>query len=473
MKFNALKRLALATAIAAGTCLAAPAWSAETTGFTGGATEALGQQFDTQSQFLANPAPVSVQTRIVASTPATYLKNWNRVAIDATGLDHTPVAPGETRVFGEQLGPTRASRAMGIIHVAMFDALNAIDNKFESYTGLPKVTQPTSRRAAIAQSAHDTLVSLYPSQKATFDTQLALDLNQLPNSRQKTRGIELGKKAAAAILALRANDGSAVAEERLSTEGGTFVTNPNPGFWRQDPISRVPIALGVHWPEVRPFVINSASQFRLPPPPALNSPEYTTAFNEVKEKGGDGEYTPTTRTADQTIAGTYWAYDGVPSLCAPPRLYNQVAIKIAATKRTNNALKLARLLALVNLSMADAGIASWDSKWFYQYWRPVGGIRGADTDNNPNTQLDADFHPLGGPATNLTGPNFTPPFPAYPSGHATFGGALFQTLRNFYGTDNIKFTFVSDEFNGLNKDNQGNVRPLIPRTFANLSQAEE
>jgi len=355
----------------------------------------------------------------------------------------------------------------------MFDALNAIDNKYESYTGLEPVKKATNRRAAIAQAAHDTLVALYPSQKATFDKQLWMDLDQLPNNKQKARGIELGKQAAAAILALRTNDGSQVPEQRLITAGGTFVPNPNPGYWRQDPISKVPVALGTRWGEVKPFVMTSGSQFRLPPPPALNSPEYTEAYNEVKALGGDGTNTPTIRNQDQTEAGIFWAYDGVPSLCAPPRLYNQITIKIATDKHTNNALKLARLLALVNLSLADAGISSWDSKWFYQYWRPVGGIREGDTDNNPNTAPDAAFSPLGGQATNLTGPDFTPPFPAYPSGHATFGGALFQTLRNFYGTDRIPFTFVSDEFNGVNKDNQGNVRPLKPRSFTNLSQAEE
>ena len=138
------------------------------------------------------------------------------------------------------------------------------------------------------------------------------------------------------------------------------------------------------------------------------------------------------------------------------------------------------MLALVNVAMAEAGIAAWDSKYFYNYWRPVTGIREADAgtgpsglgDNNPATAGDATYSPLGAPASNLTGPNFTPPFPAYPSGHATFGGALFQTLRNIYGTDNIAFTFMSDEFNGETLDNEGNPRPLLPRSFTTLSQAE-
>jgi hypothetical protein len=207
---------------------------------------------------------------------------------------------------------------------------------------------------------------------------------------------------------------------------------------------------------------------------------YAAAFNEVKRLGGDGTTTRTQRTADQTVAGIYWAYDGTPSLCAPPRLYNQIAVAIADARGTDT-VDLARLLALINVGMNDAGIASWESKYYYKVWRPVAGIREADRgmgptgrgDGNPLTLADRTFSPLGAPASNLQGPNFTPPFPAYPSGHAVFGGTLFQMLRNFYGTDRISFTFVSDELNGETIDNQGVVRPLVPRTFQSLSQAEE
>lgn len=145
-----------------------------------------------------------------------------------------------------------------------------------------------------------------------------------------------------------------------------------------------------------------------------------------------------------------------------------------------NAYQLARLLALVNVAMADEGMAAWESKYHWDFWRPITGIREADPgtgptgrgDGNAATIGDRTFTPLGAPASNLTGPNFTPPFPAYPSGHAGFGGAVFQTLRRFFGTDQIPFTFVSDEFNGETLDNQGNVRPYTPRSFATLSQAE-
>jgi membrane-associated phospholipid phosphatase len=210
----------------------------------------------------------------------------------------------------------------------------------------------------------------------------------------------------------------------------------------------------------------------------LNTAEYAAAFNEVKRLGGDGVVTPTSRTADQTVAGIYWSYDGSP-LGPPPRLYNQIAVQIA-TQRRSNIDDMARLLALVNVAMADAAIAAWHVKYLYQYWRPVTAIREADPgtgptgagDGNTATLGDAQFTPLGAQATNLRGPNFTPPFPSYVSGHATFGGALFQVLRKFFGTDRIPFTFTSDEFNGISQDNNGNTRPLSPRSFTTLSQAE-
>jgi hypothetical protein len=200
----------------------------------------------------------------------------------------------------------------------------------------------------------------------------------------------------------------------------------------------------------------------------------------VKSIGGNGLVTPSSRTPEQSFIGTFWAYDGTPSLCAPPRLYNQITVQIADQMKLST-VDLARLLALVNTAMADAAISVWDSKYYYDFWRPITGIRESDPgtgptalgDGNPSTIGDPVYTPLGAPASNLNGPNFTPPFPSYPSGHAGFGGALFQTLRRFYGTDRLPFMFVSDEFNGVTKDSSGNVRPYMPRYFSSLSQAEE
>jgi hypothetical protein len=432
-----------------------------------------GERYSAQAE-----APVQLrELSLVNDSSKTGILRWNEIAINASGLDHTPVAPGENRVFGEQVGPCRAARAEAIVHIAMFDSLNAIVGGYQSFTGIPNAKPNTSRNAAIAQAAHDTLAALFPSQKPTFDQLLAQDLGLIANGLPKTDGINLGRKVAKTILALKAGDGSLHPEPRY---GINYIAGPEAGIWRQDPISLHPLALGADWGHCVPFVLQSPSQFRLPPPPALNSPEYAAAYNEVKNLGGDGTTTPTQRTPEQTEIGIFWAYDGVPSLCAPPRLYNQIATQIAFQMGSTE-IETARLLALINTAMADAGITAWDSKYAYKYWRPVGGIREADPgtgpsgtgDGNPATAGDATYSPLGAPASNLTGPNFTPPFPAYPSGHATFGGAIFEILRRFYGTDNVPFTFVSDELNGVTKDNGGNIRPLRPRTFTSFSQAEE
>ncbi|MCI0748259.1 MAG: vanadium-dependent haloperoxidase [Verrucomicrobia subdivision 3 bacterium] len=405
------------------------------------------------------------------------VRRWNQIAIDASGLDHTPVAPGENRIFGQQIGPGRASRAMAIVHIAMFDTINAVVGEYESFTGVRARPGPISLHAAISQAAHDTLAALFSSQAPSFDQWLAEDLAAVRNGVAKAKGISLGKRVAEAVLARKADDGSAHTEPRVGID---HETSELAGHWRQDPISLIPLALGAYWGACHPFVLKAPNQFRAPPPPAMGSPEYAAAFSEAKRLGGDGIITPTERTPEQTYIGTYWAYDGTPSLCAPPRLYNQITLKIA-DQMGSSPLELARLLALINVAMADAGIAVWESKYYYDFWRPITAIREADPgtgptgsgDGNDATIGDLSFSPLGAPASNLLGPNFTPPFPAYPSGHAGFGGALFQTLRRFYGTDNISFTFVSDEFNGLTKDNEGNARPLIPRRFSSLSQAEE
>lgn len=429
-----------------------------------------------------NPPIEALRGKSLASSVAEAarlmsLLRWNAIAINASGLDHTPVRPGETRVFGEQLGPHRASRAMAIVHIAVFEAVNAIQRRYESYAGVARVDSRASMEAAIAQAAHDTLVALYPSQRASFDANLNFDLLLIRPGVGKSLGIAAGRTSALAILAARAGDGSNLTEMRMGID---YISGDAPGVWRQDPVSLIPLALGARWMQTRPFVIAAADQFRVPPPPALNSPEYTAAFNEVRALGGDGITTPTQRSAEQTRTGIFWAYDGTPSLCAPPRLYNQLTVQIALQQHTN-AIDLARLLALVNTAMADAGVAAWESKYYYAFWRPIGGVREADVgtgptgagDGNPDTHGDAAFMPLGAPASNLTGPNFTPPFPAYPSGHATFGGALFETLRLFYGRDNLPFVFISDEFNGSTVDNQGHTRPFLPRYFSALSQAEE
>jgi hypothetical protein len=406
-----------------------------------------------------------------AAIEAVFLK-WNQIAVDTSGLDHTPPSEDEDREFAHQLGPTRSSRAMAIVHIAMFDALNAIVGEYESYTRTPAVSASTSVEAAIAQAAHDALVALYPSHAPRLALLLDEDLSSVPNGPAKDGGIMLGQESAAAILAMRDGDGSEIEEP--------YEFSDLPGRWRVDPINPDQEPLGPDWYRVKPFVINSATQFRCPPPPALTDPEYTEAYEEVKAIGGDGIITPTIRTEEQTQIGIFWAYDGTPSLCAPPRLYNQITTHIAEQEKVSG-VELARLITLMNVGLADTAIAVWESKYYYDYWRPVTAIREADPgtgptgwgDGNPETVSDPEYVPLCAPASNLAGPNFTPPFPAYPSGHAGFGGSLFQTLRTFFGRDDIAFTLVSDEFNGETVDSEGNLRPLLPRSYSSLSEAEE
>src|SRR5204862_1599383 len=155
-----------------------------------------------------------VQTTRTALAPKNALDSihrWNAIAINASGLDHTPLAPGEIRTFGEQLGPGRASRAMAIVHIAIFDSVNAVLGGYRSYTGIQSVKPPVSLDAPVAQAAHDTLVALYPSQAPAFDSLLSEDLAKISNKKnERANSVSLGQRAASAILALRANDGSQV-----------------------------------------------------------------------------------------------------------------------------------------------------------------------------------------------------------------------------------------------------------------------
>jgi membrane-associated phospholipid phosphatase len=395
----------------------------------------------------------------------------------ANAIDHTPGIPGGA-LMADQLGPTRSSRAFAIVHIAIFDAINAVRGHYPSYTGLPPAPSDTSDDAAVAQAAHDTLVALYPSQASMLDELLAKDLARVPDARAKSNGIETGRRAAAAILALRANDHADLPDPVVGVD---YFPELEPGKWRPDPVSNIPIALGAFWSKVHPFVLPDTAAFRAPPPPALTSAEYAAAFNEVKRLGGDGITTPTERTPTQTLIGIYWGYDGTALIGTRPRQYNQVAVEIARS-RTKDPLELARLLALLNVAIADSCMVAWEDKYHWELWRPVTAVREASPgsgptgrgDGNPDTQGDPAWTPLGAQASNEPGvPNFTPPFPSYPSGHAVLGSAGLQVLRRFYGTDHIAFTYVSDELNGVTRDNQGRVRPRWPRTFKTLTEAEE
>jgi hypothetical protein len=378
----------------------------------------------------------------------------------------------------QQFGPGPASRALAIVHAAIYDAVNSIDQTHTPYVTTFQMGQNmhASVDAAVAEAAHRTLVALYPAQKRVFDAALKTHLALIPKGMEKMLGMNIGRVVAIQVLNVRRRDGS---EKDKTTP---YTPSNLPGRHRPDPLNSTQLIWGPGWGNVKPFVLLSSSQFRSPPPPALTSQEYADAFEEVKNYGGDGITTPMHRDTNQTEMGIYWGYDGTKKLGPPPRLYNQIARQIAV-QMENTVVENARLFALLNIAQADAGIGAWESKYFYDYWRPVVAIREADAgtgptglgDDNPLTTGDPTWTPLGAPASNASngGKNFTPPFPAYPSGHATFGGATFRILELFYGTDDMPFTFMSDEMNGVTTDNLGNVRPAIPRSFAHFSDAME
>lgn len=400
-----------------------------------------------------------------------WFLRWHEITLDATGKDHVALAAAD------QYGPTRASRALAIVHIAMFDVVNAFSNKYQSYLHHDAPPRGASMKAALSTAAKETLQFLFPSQEVTFEHEWEEDMNSLENSR--TSGVEsgaaFGKEVASAVILARTGDGSELCEHDGDVSYSYSVL---PGHWREDPLNPFP-PHGNLWSKVTPFVMTHAAQFRPGPPPALESKEYAEAVEEAYRVGGDGVTTPTERTDEQTIIGIFWAYDGTPNLCAPPRMFNQIVRKIVAAHGPEDMLEVARLFALVNVALADTAISVWDAKFFYDFWRPVTAIREADPgtgptglgDGNELTVGDPDFVPLGSPASNLGAKGFTPPFPTYPSGHGGFAGAVFELLKRFYGTDEVPFSIVSDEYNGTTTNEVGDPRPRVERHYNSLSEA--
>jgi len=394
---------------------------------------------------------------------------WNAIAIEAARRDYAVGAPGV------QFGPTRLGRVMGIVQAAVFDSVNSIDPEFTPYLIQVAAPKDASIDAAVAQAAHDTLVSLYPHQRPYFDSELASSLAGIPTVAA-AEGVAVGRTVANYILAARSNDGSQV---DAVGQPVNYVYGQQPGQWRPDPLHPTGTPLTPDWGGVMPFGMLSAAQFLLPPPPALDSKAYAEAYLEVKLIGAKDS---PIRTLEQTNIGTYWGYDTQPGLCAPIRMYNQIA-EVIAQQEGNTEVANARFFALLNLAMADAGITCWDAKYKDDLWRPITAIRENDAGTGPTGlgsgnpflvgQGDPTWQPYGAPADNSGGTrtNFTPPFPSYTSGHATLGGALFKMMEDYYGTDHIHFTFVSDEFNSITVDQNGTVRPTLPRTFDSFSQA--
>jgi membrane-associated phospholipid phosphatase len=258
--------------------------------------------------------------------------------------------------------------------------------------------------------------------------------------------------------------------------------NNEPGHHRPDPVTKLP-ALGRNWSKVTPFVISSvATDAPLAPPPKLTDKDYGTAFDDVFVNGRNNITERNARFREQAEIGIFWGYDGANKIGTPPRLYNQFVVAAEDFKKLGSKEQI-NVLAAINAAMADAGIAAWHWKYAYDFWRPVLGIREADQGFGPTGKGDGNtfrkkgdpfWLPLGAPKSNPLSPlppanpnlpsayfNFTPNFPAYPSGHSTFGSACFETFAGLINkqTDKILVTFVSDEFNAITTDNDGVTRP--------------
>lgn len=378
---------------------------------------------------------------------------WNDVCDAVTKEDYSTPDP-TINPNPQQVGPTHTSRALAMIHLAMHDAYFGVTKTSNTYLpftagDLPVTNSVTAARAAVGAAACLMLISLYSRQKADIQTRHEAFITQLNgNDPAVARGLAWGRTVANAMLADRKNDGSELPND-------FYAPSTEPGRHRADPLNPAQGFLSPEWGKVKPFTINNlTTQIPGSNPPPMNDNAYTTAFLEVYAVGRKES---ATRTIDQTAVGLFWAYDGARNIGVPPRLYNQVVRAILAKKGTSES-ENARILAMVNAAMADAGIQAWDQKYRHNIWRPVIGVRESDAqwgpagqgDGNPLTAGDPDWVPLGAPATNQPQrADGTPPFPAYPSGHASFGTAALMVVQNALNLDSsFTFSFVSDELNG-------------------------
>lgn len=349
--------------------------------------------------------PAALAVACAAGTVAAdVVTDWNQIALDTIVAVPTP--------------PPRASRNLAMVSAAVYDAVNAIDGTHTGLFGNFSADAGASREAAAICAAHDVLVSLYPTRVAQLNAARDTQLGAIPNSASKTAGIGAGETIASVVLATRAADGSG--------NSITYTPNPAAGHWRVGP-DNPGAALLPHWGAVTPFALNSGSQFRPVAPPSLNSPEYAASVAQVQALGA---LNSGTRTAEQTSIARAWAFGA--GTVTPPGAWNQIAQSLASGQSVSDN---ARMFAMLNVALADAGIASWEAKFHYDLWRPIHAIREADIDGNDGTVQDANWLPLLSP---------TPPFPSYTSGHSTFSRAAADILAHFLGTDSINVVLNGD-----------------------------
>ena len=349
--------------------------------------------------------------------------DWNEEAVDGIRLSRNP--------------PPLAALLYATYHVAIFDAVNGITRTHHGWLVNDPAPAGADMDAAIASAAYTVLNALWTSTNPRT-VQIAYDkaLAAIPDGRAKNDGVAWGRKVAEAVLAKRADSGynKPVPGSYSSTEQGK---------WRETPPTFRPPLLP-YWGKVTPFVMTSQSQFRAPPPETLGSKEYAEELAFVASHGARDD---ADRTEYQTLCTPFWSDDL--GTATPPGHWNVIAQDIAR-RRNLSVPECARLFALLNLAEADAGISCWETKYYYNYWRPETALRELDQKLNPQVELKPDFIP------NMA----SPPFPSYTSGHSTFSAAGARMIALVIGTDDVEFSVTSD---GL---------PGVVHTFKKLSDAQ-
>jgi membrane-associated phospholipid phosphatase len=404
----------------------------------------------------------------------------NDLALKLVANDFSKTAPPPANAATNG-GPTKTSRALAIIHLAAHDAYSqvtgvaALKPKLAMLPALPAGigNGDADGTAALLGAGIHAAEQLYPDQAGFIASETAAIV-----AASEPIAFDYGKQVADAWLSFRSADQS-------SQSQSDKMFNDQPGRHRPDPLNPNQDALGRNWGKVKPFVLSDvAMDAPLDAPPDLTSQEYALAFDQVIEVGKNDVVMRDPDFRRSAAVGIFWGYDGANLIGTPPRLYNQVVRKITDPIVGDHPLQI-KILTAINVAMADAGIAAWHWKYQYDFWRPVVGIREAeegfgptglgDQNNLRGRQGDPFWLPLGAPKSNPPktvvsgsgGSNGTPNFPAYPSGHATFGSACFETVASLLGMtpEEISVTFISDEFNGVTTDNTGATRPKWVQTF--------
>jgi hypothetical protein len=346
----------------------------------------------------------------IAATPADELTDWNQAMLLATLTAPVTAAPLTLRVAA-------------IVQAAVFDAVNGIDRRYEPIFVPPAAPTGTSQPAAAVQAAYASLLKLFPNQKAAFDLQRTASLAKITDTSDAIQqGLAWGQTVADQIWAWKSQDG-------LSDAVPTYVGGTQPGQWRPTPPAMAP-GLAPQLATTNPWVIRSPSQFRTAGPAAMTSDQYTADYNEAKNMGSS---TTSSRTADQTLYAKFWQAGN------PPDYWDPVVTSLAAQRHFTMS-QTARLLALVNLGMADAIIGCWDAKYTYSTWRPITAIQLGDTDGNDATIPDSGWTPL----------IVTPAFPEYPSAHSCVSGAAGRILSQAFGEE-TSFNVVSNAMLGVTR----------------------